>query len=145
MNDIYSPVSQGASYVPPGEPIYEDRPFEYVYNPPNGQLTANQFLNPDSVAIETDADFWCAGWYLAQYTGPFTILLLDSQGTALQSAPIYSAALQTSSSNPTILSPGHPFPAGGKIQIIIQDVSGETNPLQIVFKGWKRFRLRRQG
>jgi hypothetical protein len=141
----YAASVQGASYIPPGDQggIYEDRPFTYVYNPPNGQLTALQFLNPDSVAIETDADFWCTGWYIVQYTGPFTVQLVDSWGYPLQSAALFSAALSLSQSNPTVLSPAHPFPAGGKIQLYITDVSGSTNPLQIGFVGFKRFKILR--
>jgi hypothetical protein len=122
---------------------YEDRPFEYVYNPPNGELTGSQLINPDSLAIQTDADFWLAGWYIAEYTGAFQIQLLDSTGYQLQSGMINSAAISQAASDPTVFSPAHPFAAGSKVQIVIQDLSGSTNPLQIVLKGWKRFRIQK--
>jgi hypothetical protein len=122
---------------------YEDRPCEIPYTPPTGELTANQFLNPDSQAIDTDADFWLAGWVLTEYTGPFQVQLQDSSGYNIQSGMINSAALSTSLSDPSIFTPPRRFPAGSKISIIIQDLSGATNPLQITFKGWKRFAMRK--
>lgn len=140
----YAPAYQQGLAQPPAEVVgYEDRPFEYVYNPPNGELTASQLINPDSVAIQTDADFWLAGWYLAEFTGAFQIQLLDSSGYQLSNGMVNSAAISLVASDPTVLSPAHPFPAGSKIQIVIQDLSGATNPLQIVFKGFKRFRVQK--
>jgi hypothetical protein len=141
MNQFAPAYQQGLQQPPPQVVGYEDRPFEYVYNPPNGELTANQLINPDSVAIQTDADFWLAGWYISQYTGPFQIQLLDSTGYQLEAGMINSAAISQSASDPTVLSPAHPFSAGSKIQIVIQDLSDATNPVQIIFKGWKRFRI----
>ena len=132
---------QGVPQPPAGLVGYEDRPFEYIYNPPNGELTALQLINPDSVAIQTDADFWLAGWYLSLYTAAFQIQLTDASGYQLSDGMINSAAISLIASDPTVLSPAHPFPAGGKILIVIQDLSNGTNPLQIVFKGWKRFRV----
>jgi hypothetical protein len=140
----FAPAYQQGLAQPPAEVVgYEDRPFEYVYNPPNGELTADQLINPDSVAIQTDADFWLAGWYISLYTAPFQIQLLDSTGYQLQSGMVNSAAISQSASDPTVLSSAHPFPAGSKIQIVIQELSGSTNPVQIIFKGWKRFRVQR--
>jgi len=133
---------QGLMNPPPEAVGYEDRPYEYVYAPStNGALAMNAFLNPDSLAINTDADFIAAGWYLGLYTGVFQVQLIDSTGYQLQSGMINSGAISQAQSNPTVLSPAHRFPAGGKIQIVIQDLSGSSNPLQIVFKGWKRFIL----
>lgn len=138
----YAPAYQQGLQQPEPEVMgYEDRPFEYIYSPATGALTANQLINPDTTAIDTDADFWLAGWYISLYTGPFQIQLLDSTGYQLQSGMINSAAISLSASDPTVVSPAHPFPAGSKIQEVIQDLSGGSNPLQIVFKGWKRFRI----
>lgn len=143
MNPFAPSYQQGLEQPDPQIVGWEDKPFEYVYSPPNGELTANQLINPDSVAIQTDADFWMDGWYLAEFTGVFQVQLIDSSGYQLQSGMINSAAISTVASDPTVFEPHHPFPAGGKIQIVIQDLSGATNPLQIVFKGRKRFRIQR--
>jgi hypothetical protein len=140
----YAPTYQQGLQQPPPELVgYEDRPFEYIYNPPNGQLTANQLINPDSLAIETDADFWFAGWYIGLFTGSFQVQILDSTGYQLQAGMINSAAISQTASDPTVLSPAHPFAAGSKMQFVIQDLSGSTNPLQLVLKGWKRFKVSR--
>ena len=143
MNQYAPTYQQGVMTPPPALVGFEDRPFEYVYNPPNGELTALQLINPDAVAINTDADFWMAAWYISLYTGAFQIQLTDSSGYQLSDGLINSAAISNVASDPTVFSPAHPFPAGGKIQLVIQDLSDATNPLQIVFKGWKRFRVQR--
>jgi hypothetical protein len=144
LNPFAPTYQQGVQGPPPRVVGYEDRPFEYVYSPPTGALTAGQLINPDSVAIQTDADFWLAGLYIAQFTGSFQFQLLDASGYQLQSGMVNSAAFSTIASDPTVLFPAHPFPAGGKIQIVIQDLSAAPNALQIVFKGWKRFRVQAQ-
>ena len=138
----YAPDYFAGLEAPPAEVLgYEDRPFEYVYSPPNGQLTSGQVIGQDSVAIQTDADFILYGWYISLYTGAFQIQLTDSTGYQLSSGFINSGAISQSSSDPTVFSPGHPFPASGKILIAITDLSNATNPLQIIFKGVKRFRV----
>ena len=141
LNQFAPAYQQGLQQPPPEVVGYEDRPFEYIYTPPTGALTANQLINPDTLAIETDADFWMAGWYIALFTGSFQVQLLDSTGYQLQSGMINSAAISQIASDPTVFSPAHPFAAGSKVQLVIQDLSGASNPLQIVFKGWKRFRI----
>jgi|SRR5579871_373766 len=140
VNQFAPDSFRGVNQPNPAQVGYEDRPFEYVYSPPNDELTADQFLNPDSLSIHTDSDFLLYGWYISLYTGEFQIQLTDSNGYQLQSGLVNSGAISQSASDPTVFSPAHPFPAGGKIQIAIQDLSGDTNPLQIVFKGVKRFR-----
>jgi hypothetical protein len=122
---------------------YEPRPYSYIYNPPNNELSASQSIT-DSISIETDSDFLLFGWYISLFTGEFQIQLADSSGYNLMSGLLNSGALSQSSSDPTVFSPAHPFPAGGRIQIIqLQDLSAETNPLQIVFIGEKLFKVTR--
>lgn len=139
MNQFAPSYQQGVNTPPPEETGVSPRTFEYIYNPPNGALTANQLLENDHVAIDTDADFYIAGWYLSLFTAPFQIQLTDAEGYQLSKGMVNSGAISQSASNPTVLSPAHPIPAGGKIQIEIQDLSGATNALQIIFKGWKSF------
>ena len=113
----------------------EDRSFNYTYD---FSLTALETLQ-DQVSIDTDADFNCEAWYISAATGGFTIQLTDSNGYQLQNGQVQSAGLSFSQADPTVFSPSHPFPAGGKIQILITDISGGTNTGQIVFIGTKRF------
>lgn len=140
MNQFAPAYKQGINTPPPEETGISPKAFTYVYNPPGGQLTANQLIDNDSVAIDTDADFYIAGWYLALFTAVFQIQLTDAEGYQLSKGMINSGAISLAASNPTVLSPAHPIPAGGKIQIQIQDLSAATNPLQIAFVGWKSFK-----
>ena len=140
----YAPTYYGGVQIAPGADVgFEPKPYDYIYNPANGQLTANQVLSNQTVAIQTDADFMLFAWYISQYTGAFQILLTDDTGYQMFSGFLNSGAIYQSSSAPTVFSPSHPFRAGGKIVIAITDLSGATNPLQIVFKGEKMFRVNR--
>jgi hypothetical protein len=144
MNQYAPSFFQGVPVAPSDQVGYEPRPYSYIYNPPNNELTADQSIS-DSISIETDSDFLLFGWYLSLYTGAFQIQLADSTGYNLQSGLLNSGAISQSSSDPTVFSPSHPFPAGGRIQIIqLQDLSGASNPLQIVFVGEKLFRTQRR-
>ena len=134
---------QGVNTPPPDLTGYDPRPFTYIYNPPNNQLTANQNILGDSVTIDVDADFLAYGWYCSLFTGEFQVQLIDSTGYNLISGYLNSGALSQSSANPTIFTPSHPFPAGGRIQLNIQDLSAATNPLQLAFVGVKLFRTKR--
>jgi len=136
---------EGVNLPPPQQVGYEDRPYDYIYNPLNGQLTALQNIVGDTVAIQTDADFLLYAVYISLYTAPFQVQFVDSYGYQLSNGFMNSGAFSQSSSNPTVFSPAHPFPAGGKILINIQDLSGATNNLQLVFKGVKRFRVSLNG
>jgi hypothetical protein len=140
----YAPTYYAGVQIAPGADVgFEPKPYDYIYNPPNGQLTAGQNLTNQTVAIQTDADFMLFAWYISQFTGAFQILLTDDTGYQMFSGYLNSGAISQSSSAPTVFSPSHPFRAGGKIVIAITDLSGLTNPLQIVFKGEKLFRVQR--
>jgi hypothetical protein len=145
LNQFAPEYLSGVEIAPAADVGYEPRPYTYIYNPPNNELTAGQILQ-DSLSIEVDSDFLLFGWYLPLFTGQFQILIADSTGYNLMSGPLNSGAISQSSSAPTVFSPAHPFPAGGRIQIItLQDLSGAPNPLQIAFVGEKLFRVMRNG
>jgi hypothetical protein len=144
MNQFAPSYFQGANLAEGVE--YDPKPYTYLYSPnsnslvnPN-ELTALQEIIGDSVSIEVDSDFLLLGWYCSLYTGTFQIQLLDSSGYLLFSGYLSSAAISQTSSDPTVFSQPHPFPAGGRIQVNIQDLSNATNPLQIAFVGEKLFR-----
>jgi hypothetical protein len=140
----YAPSYYAGVEIAPGADVgFEPKPYDYVYNPPNGQLTGGQVLGNQTVAIQTDADFMLFGWYLSLFTGAFQILLTDDTGYQMFSGFMNSGAISQSSASPTVFSPAHPFRAGGKIVIAITDLSGVTNPLQIIFKGEKLYRVNR--
>src|SRR5487761_2123243 len=77
MNRYAPSYFQGVPPPPPGSEASDDKSCDYVYSPPTGQLTANQFLNPDTLEIQVDADFRLRAFYLALFTGPFQMQLID--------------------------------------------------------------------
>jgi hypothetical protein len=141
LNQFSPDAFQGTPQPPPQQLGYEDRPFDYVYNPPTGALSASQILSGQTVQIQTDSDFELRAWYIATATGLFQIRLGDATGYQFSSGYILSGAISTDPSNPTVFSPQHPFPAGSRIMIDIQDLSAAPNTIQIIFKGVKRFRM----
>lgn len=146
LNQYAPSFFQGVNTPPASELGYDPRPFSYIYNPPNNQLTGNQELENDSVQIDVDSDFRLFAWFISLFTGQFEIQIADSTGYYLFSGFMNSGAISQSSAIPTIFSPAHPFPAGGKILINLNELSGSTNPLQIVFVGEKLFSTtKRQG
>lgn len=149
MNEYAPSYFQGLNLMPSAELGYDPRPFTYLYNPPSnfgGAGGDTSLVTNDSVQIDVDSDFLMMAWYLALTTGEFQIQLADSTGYNLMSGAVNSGAISNSSSDPTVFSPAHPFPAGGRIQIVeLEDLSGELNPTQIAFVGIKLFRVKRQG
>jgi hypothetical protein len=126
-----------AGITPPPDTSF-DRTFAYLYN---FTLTGLQVGVSAQVAIDTDADFLMEAMYVSVASAAFLVQLSDSTGYELQSGQLQSAAISTSSANPTVISPMHRFPAGGKIQILITNLSGLSNTGQIVFLGVKRYLL----
>jgi hypothetical protein len=144
MNQYAPSFFQGVEVAPSMELGYDPRPFVYIYNPPNGQLTSLQELENDSVQIDVDSDFRLFSWYIPLFTGEFEVQLADSTGYYLFSGFMNSGGISQSQAVSTVFSPAHPFPAGGKILLNINDLSGSTNPLQIAFVGEKLFSTARQ-
>ena len=145
INEFAPDYFAGLEVAPSDQVGYEPRPYTYIYNPPGNQLSALQEIT-DSLQIEVDSDFLLFGWYISLFTGEFQIQLADSTGYNLMSGALNSGAISLSSSAPTVFSPSHPFPAGGRIQIVtLQDLSDAPNPIQIAFVGEKLFRVQRNG
>ena len=139
----YSPsYFSGVNTPPKSQVLYEDKTIYYPYNPPNQELTADQDL-VDVLAIQADSDFICFGYYLSLYTGLFQFKITDSTGYQLTNGFIISSLVSQSQAEPTVLPVAHFFPASGKISLEFQDLSGGTNPLQLVFVGVNRYRLNR--
>lgn len=143
MNQYSPEYFRGVNVASPDQVGYEPRPFSYIYNPPNNQLTALQEVVNDAIQIDVDSDFRLFAWYIALFNGEFEIQIADSTGYYLFSGFMNSGGISQSAAVPTIFSPAHPFPAGGKIIININDLSNATNALQIVFVGEKLFRTDR--
>ena len=119
------------------QPGFYDRDCGYVYNV---TLSAGQALQQQPVTIDTDSDF-VLRCVAAQYTGPFAFRLIDASGSYLSDNYIGSFVFNGNSglSAPWTVWPDMFFPAGSQIKIDITDQSGANNPIQIVFRGVKRY------
>jgi len=105
-------------------------------------LTTNQYLQGQVVAIFTEADFLLRG-IVFHSTGLFGIQMQDGQGYFMSNALIYSTNLANSPGEPFPQFPQVEYPAGGQIIFNIQDLSGATNTGQIIFVGGYRYLIPR--
>lgn len=118
---------------------YVDVDFTYVYNV---ALTANQFLRDQVLPLSTDADFVWRALIASSSTGVYSVRFSDSQGYYLSNAMIPSANfLYGTIPVPYPIFPEIVLPAGGRIGIDIQDLSGAPNNVEITFRGVKRYRM----
>lgn len=117
---------------------YVDVDFSYVYAV---TLTANQMLRDQVLALATDADFVWRALICDSQTGAYSIRFSDSQGYYLSNAMLpYTAFLYGTTPLPYPVSPELVLPAGGRIGIDIQDLSGSGNTVELLFRGVKRYR-----
>ncbi len=117
---------------------FQDVDFTYPYDV---TLTSGQFLRDQSVSTTNDADFEARGLVSAFSTGAFNIRIADSQGYYISNGMIVSANILADAASPYPFFPGILIPAGGRIGIDIQDTSGSTNVIQLLFRGVKRYRI----
>jgi hypothetical protein len=118
---------------------YIDVAFDYVYDV---AMLLNQVLRDQSVPIHTDSDFVLRAVVLSQATGAFSVRFNDSQGYYLSSAFMLSANLLSGTVPfPFPIFPELLFPAGSRIGIEINELSGAGNTVQMLFRGAKRYRL----
>lgn len=134
-NPLAPPAVQGID--PSNEPGFIDRPFNYAYNV---VLTADQVLFNEVVSIFTEADFAWRGIMFTS-TGLFAVRFQDGQGYYLSAGMIYSTNLPNTAGDPFPQFPEILYPAGGRIQLDIQDLSDAQNTIQILFIGANRYRV----
>jgi hypothetical protein len=136
INPSAPPAYNGLSGAGSG---YVDQDFSYVYTV---TLTANQMLRDQVLAIATDADFCWRALVLGAYTGAFSFRFSDSQGYYLSNGMlVYSNLLWGTTPIPYPMLPEIVLPAGGRIGIDIQDLSGGSNSVELTFRGAKRYRI----
>ena len=132
----YAPPSLNG-IADPSPDGYIDMDFSYVYNV---TLTANQELRDQTVPIMTDSEFfWCA-LIVTAATGTFSVRFLNQAGYYLSNAFILSSNLSTSATDPWPVLPPEGFMPGSQIGIDILDTSGATNTVQLLFRGFKRYK-----
>ena len=135
LNPISPAAVQGVMPVAPSG--YLDVAYGYPFA---FSLTANQLSLGNPVSIQTDADFMFRGLIFVS-TGTFQVRLYDGQQYALSSGFINSGCLPNSAGDPYPYVPEVWYPAGGRITIDIQDLSGAGNSGQLLFLGANRYRI----
>ena len=136
VNPYAPPVANGLNDASPQG--YVDVDFSYVYDV---TLTGNQFLRDQSVSTTNDADFAWRAIVITVSTGAFNVRFADSQGYYLSNGMIASANILGDPSSPYPIFPEIIIPAGGRIGIDIQDTSGNSNTIELLFRGVKRYRI----
>lgn len=134
-NPFASPADNGLNNASPLD--YVDVDFTYPYDV---TLTANQFLRDQTISTTNDADFAWRAVVIAFSTGAFNVRFADSQGYYLSNGMIVSANLQGDAASPYPVFPEILIPAGGRIGIDIQDTSNNTNVIELLCRGVKRYR-----
>lgn len=119
---------------------YEDVSFDYVFDV---ALTASQFLRDQTVSIFDEADFAWRALVVTVQTGTFAVRFVDGQGYYLSTGMIQSQNLQATPADPWIVFPETLYPAGGRIGIDIQDLSGAPNTIELLFRGVNRYHLKK--
>lgn len=112
----------------------------------NISMTANEQLTPSSafVELDKDADFIWQG-IEAQFSGlPWQIIFIDP--SRYQLSPGYTGSFAYTSASvgvgtPYSLLPAIYCPAGSVITMYIQELSGNVNAFQLLFRGIKRFTI----
>ena len=137
MNPYATPVLNGIN--PDFPQGFIDVAFDYVYDV---AMLGNAQLRDQTVPIHTDSDFVWRGIELAAATGAFSIRFNDSQGYYFSNGFLLSANfLSGTVPYPYPIFPETLFPAGSRIGIEINDLSGAPNTVQLRLLGAKRYRL----
>lgn len=141
MNPFATPALAGVNAQEQFPEGYVDVDFTYVYDV---VLQANQSLRDQAVPIHVDSDFANRAVILSQNTGVFSIRFSDSQGNYLSSGFLLSGNfLSGTVPYPYPIFPELLLPAGSRLGIEINDLSGAQNTIQILFRGAKRYHLPR--
>lgn len=134
-NPLAPPVVQG---IRPLTPLgFLDAGYGYPFEV---TLAANELLTNQNVAILSNSDFVFRALRFVS-DGTFSIRIYDGDQYALSSGLIRSENLTSTPGDPFPFFPEVWYPASGKILIDIQDTSGDSNELQILFIGASRYRL----
>jgi len=139
INQFAPAYLQGVMTPPPGQVGFEDKYFDYVFDPRGGQILLG--TDPiEELQIDQDADFYFTGLLITKMTADFLVQITDASGFELTDGFISSTTLSACPSFPTQLGVKHPLPAGSKLVLHFREISATDNALQLVFKGYKRYR-----
>jgi len=145
-NPITPPYLTGVSATK-GNGLFKLTPYTYPYQ---YSLTASQVNLQDTVTISNDADFVLQGLAIPSSAGLFSLQISDSRLYYLSQTALLSTLYSTDPANPwpfigdydtDTQAGGVWFPAGGRINLVLNDLSAASNTGEIWFIGCKRFAL----
>jgi len=119
---------------------------EYSVEPGPGvfdvALTANQEKKELSQYFDRDANFFWFGLH-GSSTGAYSIHLTLPNGRQFSAAPINNANLIGTADSPLLIWPGQMVSAGGTLGMVLKDLSGAPNTIQIIFDGVRLYRVKK--
>ena len=131
FNNPYAPAVYNGMDTPKGE-----QDFTYVYD---GVVAGNASIN-DGVATMTDAPFRWLGIVVNAYTSISFAVRFSVNGLYyLSSTALQAATYAGDPSSPFPLLGNIIVPAGARITVDIQELSGAQNTIEILFRGVKLF------
>jgi hypothetical protein len=112
-------------------------PFDYVW--PAIALTANQVNLTATLQVDFDSDFeWI--WIVSDQTGSWSVTTYDnSTGRQLQNNPINNDNFAGTAQLPFPLVEPYLLARSSSMRGVFNDLSGNTNNVQLVFKGYKLY------
>lgn len=118
-------------------PRYRDVCFDYTFQATVAANSQSQLQQ----SIENDADFAWRATVINLSTGNFAVKFSDSDFFNLSSGFIVRDNILGDPSSPFPVFPEIIIPAGGRIGIEIQELSGAQNTIEILLRGAKRYLL----
>jgi hypothetical protein len=116
-----------------------DMSFDYTYD--TVLSAATTVLPNEAIRTDTDSDFLLYGLSINAFTSLlFVLQFRDSSGNYFSSDPVQAGNYAGQGAAPYLFI-GKPriFPPGSQLGISIQNLSGEINTIQLLFRGEKRY------
>jgi hypothetical protein len=134
---IGSPQS-GGGVAPGAQPQFVEEPANYVFN---YTIPGSTLVQNISVNIDRDSDFMLTGINGSSTSPLFSLNFQLPSGRLICSSPIASANFLGTPNIPTVIGPSPVYRAGSiGPAVTLQDTSGSSNTVQIVFSGIRRLR-----
>lgn len=132
-------MRRGLRELSPNQAAAYREPYFLVYS---RTLAANEMPSNQAKPIDTAGDFeWLA--LSGSQTGDYEVNFQVANGRQICDARIRNAGIVGSAQFPVMLPTPIYITAGSQIAIDIKDLSGAQNTIQIVFIGFRHYRVQR--
>lgn len=145
-NPLTPPYLTGVSPTK-GNGLFRLQPYTYPYQ---YSLTSGQTNFQDTVTISNDADFVLQGLSIPRSDGLFSLQISDSRLYFLSQTALLSTLFSTDPASPWPFigdydtdteAGGIWFPAGGRINLVLNELATISNTGEMWFIGAKRFAI----